>query len=584
MINIKDLRQLQFLDPWSDISPRKRKILDSSWPGLFQKEILPVLPVLKFSKSYSSKRGRKSKELHAMLGTLILQQQFDLTDEETVGHYIFDERWQYALNRYEKSEDSEYMCLKTLWSIRDTASRENLDVEIFRSATGKLAEAFNVDPDFQRQDSVHIKSNMRKLSRMNICANAIRRFLKNFKRHHKDSFSQIDKELVDKYLPKKAFQCFARVKPSEAKKTLAVVAEDLYALIQRFESMETVTSMPSYKPLERIFSEQFIVKESGDKQTIEVKKSKEVASDSLQNPSDPDATYSGHKGQGYQVQIMETFCKDQEKNETLNLITHVEVEQAHESDVHALIPAIESTEKLGLKPKEALVDEGYSSDDNVEKAKEHGVEVVTPVKGSSKKDHINLSAFSMNSKGKIKKCPKNKKPVKVKRKKRFSAAFDLNVCGSCPNLENCPVEKGKKYFYLRYSKKDVRIAFRRQYEETDEFKDRYRWRSGVEATMSEFDRRTGVKQLRVRGFRAVRFAATLKAAGLNILRAAAVRKARKSAEVLAATGNVSLNRRISSVLSVKERLKSTFCRFKQKFNVYFWGSGSWSTIQANSSF
>jgi len=97
--------------------------------------------------------------------------------------------------------------------------------------------------------------------------------------------------------------------------------------------------------------------------------------------------------------------------------------------------------------------------------------------------------------------------------------------------------------------------------------------------MSEFDRRTGVKQLRVRGFRAVRFAAVLKAAGLNILRAAAVRK---RAEVLAAVGNVSLNGRIYSVLSVKELLKSTFCRFKQKFNVFFCGSWSWSTIQADS--
>ncbi len=43
--------------------------------------------------------------------------------------------------------------------------------------------------------------------------------------------------------------------------------------------------------------------------------------------------------------------------------------------------------------------------------------------------------------------------------------------------------------------------------------------------MSEYDRRTGVKHLRVRGFKAVRFCATLKAVGVNILRAAAVRRA-----------------------------------------------------------
>ena len=39
--------------------------------------------------------------------------------------------------------------------------------------------------------------------------------------------------------------------------------------------------------------------------------------------------------------------------------------------------------------------------------------------------------------------------------------------------------------------------------------------------MSEYDRRTGVKKLRVRGLKAVTYAAIMKAIGLNIRRAAA---------------------------------------------------------------
>jgi len=64
----------------------------------------------------------------------------------------------------------------------------------------------------------------------------------------------------------------------------------------------------------------------------------------------------------------------------------------------------------------------------------------------------------------------------------------------------------------------MRIARRRIYEQSDEFKDRYRWRAGVEATVSEYDRRTGVKHLRVRRLKAVKFCATLKALGVNIFR------------------------------------------------------------------
>jgi hypothetical protein len=39
--------------------------------------------------------------------------------------------------------------------------------------------------------------------------------------------------------------------------------------------------------------------------------------------------------------------------------------------------------------------------------------------------------------------------------------------------------------------------------------------------MSQLDRKTGLKQLRVRGLQAVSFCATLKAAGINIFRAVA---------------------------------------------------------------
>jgi hypothetical protein len=114
---------------------------------------------------------------------------------------------------------------------------------------------------------------------------------------------------------------------------------------------------------------------------VAVKPAKEVASDSLQNPSDPDATYDGHKGQGYQVQVMETYCNTENREvreKTLNLITHIELEIACKSDVHALIPAIECTEGRGLAPDEILADSLYGSDENLWMAKEMGVEVVSP--------------------------------------------------------------------------------------------------------------------------------------------------------------------------------------------------------------
>jgi len=91
------------------------------------------------------------------------------------------------------------------------------------------------------------------------------------------------------------------------------------------------------------------------------------------------------------------------------------------------------------------------------------------------------------------------------------------------------VKLGKNGAYLNYSAKQARLAQRRAREQTETFLDTYRWRAGVEATMSELDRLTGIKKLRFRGFGAVRFCAIMKAAGLNLLRAARVRRAKAKA-------------------------------------------------------
>jgi len=138
---------------------------------------------------------------------------------------------------------------------------------------------------------------------------------------------------------------------------------------------------------------------------------------------------------------------------------------------------------------------------------------------------MGLADLEISPQGQMIGCPEGHAPVKAKKNKRKSVGFDSQNCQNCPNLSKCPVKKGKKYYYLRFTNKEMRIARRRIYEQSDEFKDRYRWRAGVEATMSEYDRRTGVKHLRVRGLKAVKFCATIKALGVNIFRAAAVRVA-----------------------------------------------------------
>ncbi len=132
-------------------------------------------------------------------------------------------------------------------------------------------------------------------------------------------------------------------------------------------------------------------------------------------------------------------------------------------------------------------------------------------------------------------------------------------------INECPVKRGEKHHYLRFDDKALRVAERRAREQSPEFKDRYRWRAGIEGTMSAYDARTGVKQLRVRGLKAVRFCVTLKAIAINIFRATAVRKAINAIEGTPAVVQFSLYRAFlvfkEQFGSILERLRNIFTPF-----------------------
>jgi hypothetical protein len=530
MLRINDRKQQHLFDPWYFLSPKRRAMLDQQWPGFFRDHILNLLPVDKLALAFPSEQGRPTKELYTVLGALALQQFHDLTDAQVVEQLSFNIQWHYALDISEESDQAKYICEKTLWSMRLYASKLRIDVDVFDAIAKALVDMFKVDTSRQRIDSVHIKSNMARLGRIGIFVRAIERFLVNLKRHHHGLWDKIDKELVQRYQSKTTKGCFADVKPSDSKKTLSDVASDLYRLVTRFDGHRKVTGMNTYKLLCRILNEQCEVQSDG---TIELKAPKQIRSDSLQNPSDPDATYSGHKGQGYQVQIMETYSEHEETDKDpteLNLITHVDVEKACTSDSQALLPAIEATIEKDLAPFELLADSLYGSDENCQQAEQYEVEVVSPTMGTEKQNGTTLSDFQFRSDGHVANCPAGHPPVFSKKKKtRFSQGFDKTICSNCPRLEECPVKTGKGHYYLRYDEKSMRLARRRQKENTGEFKNRYRWRAGVEATMSQYDRLTGAKHLRVRGFTAVRFAAILKAAGVNFARAVSAARARSRA-------------------------------------------------------
>jgi hypothetical protein len=523
MIYTKDHKTRDMFDPFPFLGPKRKQRIEASWAKIFREHILPTLPVEKVFSKYDPVMGAPTKELYAMLGLMVIQQMHDMTDEEAVDQFAYSLQWHYALNITSTDDADAYVSPKTLWTMRNVLTERNLYQDIFNDVTTKLAEVFSVDVSKQRFDSVHIFSNMRHLGRIGLFVKTIKKFLVNLKRHHKDLYEALDKALSDRYMTKQGEAVFSMVKPSESMKTLASLAEDLFTLVERFRGNEPVVTMSSYQLLVRLLTEQCILQRVDTHTTqVAVKENKEVSSDSLQNPSDPDAGYDGYKGQGYQVQVAESYGASEDTN-TLNLITGVIVEPAHKRDAHALVPLIETTAELGLKPKEALADTLYGGDENCRKAQALGVEIISPAKGTGPRAS-SLTEFTMNSVNEVTACPEGCAPEHTERQNdKYTAFFPKRTCRGCSRKKTCPTKPIKKGRSLRYDDKAIRLAWRRVYEDSPAFRDRYRFRAGIEGTMSQLDRLTGIKNLRVRGMSAVSFAGYLKAAGINIIRAAAFR-------------------------------------------------------------
>ena len=567
MIRIKDHKTRYMFDPFAHLGPKRRKMIDESWAGVFRKHILTELPVKQLAKHFPSREGHPTKELYAMMGALLIQQMFDLTDEETARQFAFNIEWHYALDITDNSDESAYVSLKTIWSMRELITQTGLHDIIFDTVAEKLIAEFKVSPENQRLDSMHITSNMRHLGRIGIFVQCIKKFLVNLKRHHQDLLNKLEPELVGKYLDRKQENAFSMVKPSESSRTLEQLADDLFLLVERFREDDNVSSMTSYHLMARVLKEQCLVAAAGRGQPrVTVRKNKEIASSSLQNPSDPDAGYDAHKGKGYQVQLAETYATAAEGDgkRPLALITYAEAEPAHHSDAKALKPMLDRVEEQGQKPERLLADTIYGSDDNCDYAGKKNTELVAPAMGALKGDKkIGLNMFAFADNGDVISCPAGHAPYRIHnnaRKERISACFRQELCRDCDKSNDCPTHPAKKGRYLRYRHKDIRLLRRRAFEQTAEFHEKYRYRSGIEATNSEIARRTGIKKLRIRGMAKVGYCVKLKACGLNILRAATYRRRKRGQDL----GFLSTFALVRVFVVVKEQIYSRIKRFLHK--------------------
>lgn len=526
MYKIVNPQQTRLFDPFDHVLTEKtRQRLLDNWPGVFRHVILELMPVDVISGHFNPVLGRPTKELYSMAGLILLMEMMDWTKEQALNAYSFNMEVHYALNLEPVAQD---ISKRTLERDIKLFEEDDLAKATLDRITATLVESLGTKIDQQRLDSTHIFSDMASFGRTRLMGVAIKRFLTQLKRHDANAYDELDELFRQRYAPG-VNQLFADTKKdSESRRLLRQrVAEDMYDLIRRFADMDEYTRKDTYQALERIFYEQCDVNE----EKVVIKK--KTGGNVMQNPSDPDATYDGHKGQGYQVQLSETCNLEND----IQIITAALPQTAAESDAYAVEPVLEDLETNGFVPDELFADTGYTGDDNVQLAQDYGVELVGPVPtGSSKpKDdeyaQLNIDDFVVDDETEVVACcPAGHQPHSSEHNSetgKTKTVMPESACSQCEFFKQCPVKKNKGQYRMDHTAKQRRSASRRREQDTDVFRERYKIRGGIEGTNSGLKRKTGLGQLRVRGRPAVYHAIYLKIAGWNILRAAACAKMRE---------------------------------------------------------
>lgn len=497
-----------------------RERILSGWQGVFRAVVLELLPVKELAEHFSPDTGCPTKELHSMAGLVFLSDFFDWNAVDAADAYMMRADVQFALNIEPGAECSD----RTVERYRKLFTDDDLAAQVFTKLTITLADLLELNVSQQRLDSTHVFSHMATFGRVKLMAVAIKRCLTQVKRHAPDDYAALPDELRVRYAPSEG-KLFADAKDAAARaRSKQQVAEDMLLLIERFADRTEINGRTSYTSLVKIFQQQCEVIEG---RVVVIAK---TGGDVIQNPSDLDATYDGHKGQGYQIQLSETCSTDND----VQLIVGAIPETASANDSDAVRAMLEQLAANGLIPAEMPADTAYGSDENVRLAESFGVELISPVPGRA--PHVDPQALTLDDfahheeTGAVEACPASHAPLRVTRDEATHTTvveMSATACASCPLLKLCPIHQTKDgRFELTFTDQARRLAARRAEQATPVFRERYAQRSGIESTNSGLKNRLGLGWLKVRGRAAVFRTLLLKVSGWNILRAATSAKLR----------------------------------------------------------
>ncbi|MGW3829401.1 IS1182 family transposase [Streptomyces sp. NPDC005071] len=253
----------------------------------------------------------------------------------------------------------------------------------------------------------------------------------------------------------------------------------------------------------------------------------------LSSPYDPEARYSVKRGQGwcgFKTHLSET-CEPHAPH----LITHVLTTDATVADTEVTEAVHRGMAARELLPDEHDVDAGYVTAAHIIAARdEHGIELLGPVGldthhsgRDAQAPDLTQAAFQADWEAKKVICPQGAASVSWSEQRKPSGTPLVRVhfahadCAPCPLRSRCTKAAngkwGRSLTLLPREQQQV-LEQRRAEQQTDAWKQRYDIRAGVESTISQAVRRTGIRRTRYTGLPKTHLGNVLAATAINIIR------------------------------------------------------------------
>jgi len=343
------------------LPPKLKDRLESSWAGLFYREVFVRLDEEPFAVLYSAEASRPNIPINVLVGLETLKAGFGWSDEEMYENFCFNLQVRYALGC--RKLDEGHFELRTMYNFRRRLSEhmqetgQELLVQAFEQVTDEQLAAFSLQTNKLRMDSTQVASNIRQFSRLQLLVEVLQRV-------HRD-LSEADQQQYGRefepYLKGSSGQYVYQVKPGTYASHLEQIGRLMSQLIT--ELAPAYAGQSSYQMLVRVFKEHFIVEaadeDDNDDDRLRPRQGDELSADSLQSPDDWIATYRQKRDEsftGYVANLTETCHPDN----PFQLIVDLQTEPNTTDDAQMLAERLTALKKR-TNLDEMHTDGGYSS-------------------------------------------------------------------------------------------------------------------------------------------------------------------------------------------------------------------------------